>query len=349
MADRLMPVLLAMAAKVTPSTSRDRCNSFASSSWIDAVRVIGQICHNVSAPFVCGCKRRAPKGRSRFPTGLGTSFSALPVLSDRRSRRRCRRAAIQPVVMRRRFPASGAYRTLPAARHAPGDEQAGRSGPAAYRLEQMADSLRPPLLDDPAQSGGVQAADGVDLAAGPARSASCPRCSRAGSPRAAPDARSGWSRSPDSGVPASAVLVFVFVQVSALFRFCHRCRRVIVRLRSSSSPIPRTWAHHVAAVVARRGAFQLRASLSGSGGLLYSMAVIVLMFFLGSTCPARTPARLATAMRNLVSRICFFCLPTCAAMVPRPRPPARRSRADRLNYMNLRPPSPTSLDRSLRL
>ena len=80
----------------------------------------------------------------------------------------------------------------------------------------------------------------------------------------------------------------------------------------------------------------------------YSMAVIVPMFFLGSTSSANA-LRLATAMRNLVSRICFFCLPTCAAMRSSSSPTSEKVSCRPASHRNLPSTITDTLDRSLRL
>ena len=134
----------------------------------------------------------------------------------------------------------------------------------------MADSLRPPLLGDPAQSGGVQAADGVDLVAGYQhdlrRALGVHALDRLAQRLTL--GRGGLGHQ-IAVQPASAVLVFVFVHSVCSFRFCHRCRALSCAAQQFLAHCLEHGAHHVAAVVVARLARRLAAQLlSGSGGLL---------------------------------------------------------------------------------
>ena len=80
----------------------------------------------------------------------------------------------------------------------------------------------------------------------------------------------------------------------------------------------------------------------------YSMAVIVPAFLLASTSSEKT-LRLATAMRCLVSRSCFFCLPTCAATRSSSSPTSEKVSCRPASHRNLPSTITDTLDRSLRL
>ena len=173
---------------------------------------------------------------------------------------------------------------------------------------------------DPVQPGGVQGLTALTRKEIPARSARASVFTR-GIACALPDARSGWSRSPDSVAALHpGVLIFVFVHSVCSFRFCHRCRALSCA-RSSSRPLLEHGAHYVAAVVVARLAGAAVAQLLLARRPSYSMAVDCSDVLLGVHLSANA-LWLATAMRNLVCASASSACRRARRCVPRPRPPA---------------------------